>query len=69
MKVPNNIEVAIHLVPESCRVYRLVRRAALTGVHISQSLSRDRNLILGADAVQLPESNTTKRAIASAWET
>ena len=32
MKVPNSKEVAIHIVPESCRAYREVRREALTGV-------------------------------------
>ncbi len=69
MKAPNNKEVAIHIVPESCATYREVRREALTGVHIGQPLSRDRNLILGADAVQLAESNTTKCASASAWAT
>ena len=69
MKVPNNKEVAIHIVPESCMAYCEVRREALTGVHIGQPLSRDRNQILGADAVHLAESNTTKRAIASAWAT
>ena len=69
MKVPNNKEVAIHIVPESCAAYREVRSEALTGVHIGQPLSRDRNLIPGADAVQLAESNTTKCANASAWAT
>jgi len=69
VKGPNNKEVAIHIVPESCMAYREVRREALTGVHIGQPLSRDRNQILGADAVHLAESNTTKRAIASAWAT
>jgi hypothetical protein len=69
VKVPNNKEVAIHIVPESCAAYREVRREALTGVHIGQPLSRDRNLIPGADAVHLAESNTTKCAIASAWAT
>ena len=69
MKVPNNKEVAIHIVPESCMGYREVRREALTGVHIGQPLSRDRNLIPGADAVHLAEGNTTKCALASAWAT
>ena len=69
MKVPNNKEVAIHIVPESCMAYREVRREALTGVHIGQPLSRDRNLIPGADAVHLAEGNTTKCALASAWAT
>ena len=69
MKVPNNKEVAIHIVPESCATYREIRREALTGVHIGQPLSRDRNLILGADAVHLAEGNTTKRVTASVWST
>ena len=69
MKVPHNKDVAIHVVPESCATYREVRREALTGVRIGQPLSRDRNLIPGADAVHLAEGNTTKRAIASAWPT
>ena len=69
MKVPNDEEIANHIVPESCAAYREVRREALTGVHIGQPLSRDRNQIPGADAVHLAESNTTKRAIASAWAT
>jgi len=69
VKVPNSKEVAIHIVPESCATYREVRREALTGVHIGQPLSRDRNPILGADAVHLAEGNTTKCASASAWAT
>jgi len=39
VKVPNNKEVAIHIVPESCMAYREVRREALTGVHIGQPLA------------------------------
>ena len=69
MKVPNNKEVAIHIVPESCAAYREVRREALTGEHIGQPLSRDRDRVLGADAVRLAEGNTTKRVNASAWST
>ena len=36
MKVPNNKEVAIHIVPESCRAYREVWREALTGARVGQ---------------------------------
>ena len=41
MKVPNDEEIANHIVPESCAAYREVRREALTGVHIGQQLSRE----------------------------
>ena len=41
MKVPNDEEIANHIVPESCTAYREVRREALTGVHIGQQLSRE----------------------------
>lgn len=44
MKVPNDEEIANHIVPESCAANREVRREALTGVHIGQPLSRDRQL-------------------------
>lgn len=44
MKVPNDEEIANHIVPESCAVYREVRREALTGVHIGQPLSREMNI-------------------------
>ena len=40
MKVPNDEEIANHIVPESCAAYREVRREALTGVHIGQPLVR-----------------------------
>ena len=40
MKVPNDEEIANHIVPESCVAYREVRREALTGVHIGQPLVR-----------------------------
>ena len=44
MKVPNDEELANHIVPESCAAYREVRREALTGVHTGQPLSCDRQL-------------------------
>lgn len=44
MKVPNNEEIADHIVPESCVAYREVRREALTGVHIGQPLSHEMNI-------------------------
>lgn len=44
MQVPDNKDVAKHVVPESCAAHREVRREALTGVRIGQPLSRDRSL-------------------------
>lgn len=66
MQVPDNKEVANHVVPESCVSDREVRREALTGVRIGQPLSHDRIDIPGADAVQGAEGNMSERAIASA---
>jgi hypothetical protein len=44
VQVPDNKDVANHVVPESCTAHREVRREALTGVRIGQPLSRDRSL-------------------------
>jgi hypothetical protein len=66
VQVPDNKEVANHVVPESCVVHREVQREALTGVRTGQPLSRDRNCVPGADTVHLVEGNTDGRAIASA---
>ena len=44
MQVPDNKDVANHVVPESCAPHREVGREALTGVRIGQPLSRDRSL-------------------------
>ena len=44
MQVPDNKDVANHVVPESCAAHREVRREALTGVRTGQPLSRDRSL-------------------------
>ena len=41
MKVPNDEEIANHIVPESCAAYREVRREALTGVRVGQPSSRE----------------------------
>jgi hypothetical protein len=69
VQVPNNKEVANHVVPESCVSHREVRGEALTGVRIGQPLSRDRNFIPGADAVCTAEGNTSERDLASARAT
>jgi hypothetical protein len=61
--------VAIHIGPESCAVAREGFGEALTGARIGQPLSRERFLILGADAVHLAEGNTSGRVIASARTT
>ena len=66
MQVPYNKDVASYVVPESCVVRREVQCEALTGVRTGQPLSRDRNIVLGADAVQVVEGNTSVRDIASA---
>jgi len=44
VQVPDNKDVANHVVPESCTLHREVRSEALTGVRIGQQLSRDRSL-------------------------
>ena len=69
MQVPDDKDVANHVVPESCVAHREVRREALTGVRTGQPLSRERNLIPGADAVPTAEGNTFWREIASARAT
>ena len=66
MQVPDNKEVANHVVPESCVSHREVWCEALTGVRIGQPLSRDRNEVPGAHAVPKAEGNTSGRVIASA---
>jgi hypothetical protein len=56
-------------VPESCVVHREVWRGALTGVPIGQPSSRERILVLGADAFHSAEGNMIRRATASARAT
>lgn len=41
MKVPDNQDVASHVVPESCAVHREVHGEALTGVRAGQPLSHE----------------------------
>src|ERR1022692_4279292 len=61
--------VANHIDPESCAAAREDISEALTGERIGQPLSRDRKLILGADAVCVAEGNRSKSANASTWTT
>jgi hypothetical protein len=65
VQVPRDEGVATHIGPESCAVVREGLGEALTGDCIGQPLSRERVLILGADAVHLAEGNTSGRANAS----
>ena len=65
MQVPDNKDVANHVVPESCAAHREVRREALTGVHTGQPLSLAKIVIPGADAVANAEGNTDGRVTAS----
>lgn len=44
MRVPDNKDIANHVVPESCARHREVHREALTGVRTGQPLSHDRSL-------------------------
>ena len=41
MRVPDNQDVASHVVPESCAVHREVCGEALTGVRVGQPLSHE----------------------------
>ena len=65
MQVPDNKDVANHVVPESCVAHREVRREALTGVRVGQPLSHEMFLFRGADAVSEAEGNTSRCATAS----
>jgi hypothetical protein len=58
--------VATHAGPESCAVGREAGGEALTGERAGRPLSRERFLVLGADAVGLAEGNTDGRVTASA---
>ena len=69
MKVSDSKGIANHTVPESCAMYREVCREALTGVRVSQPLSRERILFQGADAFGSAEGNTSRCDSASAWMT
>ena len=67
MKVPNNKEVAIHIVPESCVPHREGRREALTGVRIGQPLVRQASWRgpAGASPVQVRSSARLVASVAS----
>jgi hypothetical protein len=60
VQVPDNKDVANHVVPESCAAHREVRREALTGVHIGQPLSGENEQIWGAHALLIAEGNTNE---------
>lgn len=64
MKVPHSEIIARHSDSESCVAYREVRREALTGAYIGQPLSRESDIIQGADAVSVAEGHTVSGAIA-----
>ena len=68
MQVSYDEGVAIHIGPESCAVAREGFGEALTGGRIGQPEPR-KSPILGADAVQMAEGNTSRRVIASARTT
>jgi hypothetical protein len=61
--------VAIRIGPEPCAVIREGVGEASAGGRIGQLLSRERKVVLGADAVASAEGNTNGRAIASARTT
>ena len=70
MRVLNGKGLANHTVPESCvRRRREAHHEALTGVRVGQSLSRERTLVPGADAVQRAEGQTARCATASTLTT
>ena len=69
MKVHHDEGVAIHIGPESCAGSREAVREALTGEHAGQPLSRETDLIPGADAIYPAEGNTEGCDIASARPT
>ena len=66
MKVHRNEGIANRIGPEPCAGIREGVGEASVGERIGQPLSRDRIVILGADAVQAAEGNISERAIASA---
>ena len=58
--------VANHLGPEPCVGTREGDGEASAGERAGQPLSRERNRVLGADAFQIAEDNTDRRASVSA---
>ena len=64
MRVPDDQDLASHVVPESCAAHREVGGEALTGVRVGQPLSHEIGCsVLGADAVTVAEGNTRGRAM------
>ncbi len=66
MKVHCDEGLANHIGPEPCAVVREDLGEASVGDCIGQPLSREIDVMLGADAVPLAEGNTNGCAIASA---
>ena len=66
MRVRRDEGIANHIGPESCDAIREGCDEASIGECIGQPLSRERSEIPGADAVQIAEGNTCRRASASA---
>ena len=66
MKVRHDEGVANHIGPEPCAVVREGIGEASVGDRIGQPLSREIDVILGADAVPLAEGNMDGRVSASA---
>ena len=61
MQVHCSEGVAIHIGPESCAAAREGISEALTGERIGQPLSREREIVPDADAVQTAEGKTNRR--------
>ena len=69
MQVHCDEGVANYIGPKPCADFREEVGEASVGERAGQPLSRDRKLILGADAVCVAEGNMSKSANASAWAT
>ena len=69
MEVHCDEGVANHIGPESCAGLREGVGEALTGERTGQPLSRERELIPGADSVKNAEGNTARCVSASASST
>lgn len=66
MQVHRDEGIASHIGPKPCAVIHEDGDEASAGEHIGLPLSRERDLVSGADAVQIAESETAKYATASA---
>ena len=69
MQVHYDEGIANRIGPEPCAGIREDVGEASAGERAGQPSSRDRKLILGADAVCVAEGNTSKSTNASAWTT